>query len=384
MTKITFHLIVISLAVFIICSGCQAVAEITSIPTEIITQTYLTNDGITLGANLNCPDINSFGFIDEIMPTNLNLVSTPVHFEWRYWPVGLTTNDWSTECVPTSFTLHVAAGPYFDVVNTYSINPGLVENHSNYLAYQYIFSEPLQPHTTYRWMVVGHADTIDIGQDDISLFQDEVSWRVNTSNTYLNSRFRTGPLCDPQTIESPTLLMPAHGTILDTVTPLFIWDMPNCTSEAFRIEIDSDPNIDINHFPTTYWGATTQFERALIPDGVLVACTKYYWRVSAGLYSAAYHQSNGEWAATSETRSFFIRSAACPNVIADPTPTLLDVPTLLPTTSPTLTPEPADDPTDVPEPTAVVCEGLSQPECQAHNDVCQWVVIVLPGSCKDR
>ena len=93
------YLWVFLLLVLIISSGCQETAEIQPTPTNTLESptptptiaptatndpTYLTNDGIVVGANLNCPDRAAFGHINEYIPAKHFLVSDPILFRWNY------------------------------------------------------------------------------------------------------------------------------------------------------------------------------------------------------------------------------------------------------------------------------------------------------------
>ncbi len=327
----------------------------------------LTDDGILVGANLNCPDRASFGYITENVPGRNALVGSPILFRWYYFAAEGAAPDWADVCVPTSFTLYLAAAPDYTVTNTYTITPTTVENLTNILMFSYSLSDPLQPHTSYRWMVVGHADGIDIGDDRLPLFQDESAWKLINNTAQMDGQFQTGPACDPGTIDPPVLLNPPDQAALDTDTPLFQWDMPNCSASAYWLSFATDPqmnNLDI--------GWVTGQESFLMFQGSLQPCMIYYWRVHAGLYSTSYHIQSGDWATTSEIRSFLIRSGDCPDAVAVPSPT----PTMPPTA------------TFIPTATPIVCESYKDATtCSAHSDICKWVPVLTHmngGYCTDK
>ncbi len=219
---------IILLVVLIVISGCQETAENPPAPTNTpeplpptatSALTYQTDDGITVGNNLNCPDRAAFGEVLENVPGGGVLVSSPIHFRWYYSAAEGPAPDWSNVCVPTSFTLYLSPGPDYNTTVSYSITPTTVDNLTNLLMYHFYLSDALQPHTSYRWIVVGHADGIDIDDDQLPLFQDESAWKVVNNTSLMSGQFQTGPVCDPQTISPVTLLNPQDEAALDTDTP---------------------------------------------------------------------------------------------------------------------------------------------------------------------
>lgn len=353
----------------------------------------LTDDGITIGTNANCPDRESFGFIYSKSPGSSAPVPDPIHFRWNYYPPEGSTLGWADTCVPTSFTLFFAPAPDYTISHTMTVTPISVENYGGYLFFYYDLYGTLDPHTYYRWWVVGHANgidigvkfdnTLDVGVDPQPLFYDEPAWRqvwpgsvgINPfAPKKINGGFQTEPHCDAQTLADPILLNPPDQAVLDMDTPHFQWDMPNCSSKTYRLSIGSSPDIrDFDH--EVVFG----MEGHLIESGILQPCTVYYWRVQTGPYSIPYHLQMGNYSNSSETRSFIIRTSDCPNVIAVPT---LSAP-LQQTPSQTPTPLPAQryNPTETPEPsrystaTPVVCASFKdQDTCEDHSDSCTWTV----------
>jgi hypothetical protein len=133
-------------------------------------------------------------------------------------------------------------------------------------------------------------------------------------------------------------------------------------------------------------GWVTGQESFLMFSGSLQPCVIYYWQVQAGLYSLAYHQSVGDWATTSEIRSFIIRSPNCPNADAVPTATPTSIPTatLIPTNTPTQTPKPTRTPEPTPAP--VVCSDYKdEKSCEEHSE-CVWERPPTGGdfACRDK
>lgn len=367
---------IILVLVIILSAGCQpptpAETPTELPPTPTSAPPILTDDGIMVGANLNCPDLASFGYITENVPGRNALVSSPILFRWYYFAAEGAAPDWANVCVPTSFTLYLAAAPDYNITNTYTITPTTVENLTNILMFSHSLSDTLQPHTSYRWMVVGHADGIDIGDDRLPLFQDESAWKLTNNTAQMDGQFQTGPACDPQTISPVILINPPDEAALDTETPFFQWDLPSCSGSAYWLSFDTDPQMDSVDF-----GWVTEQEGFLTFQSSLQPCVIYYWQVQAGLYSTAYHLQIGDWATASEIRSFLIRSSACPNANAVPSP----APTSPPTSTPTKTPKPTSTP--------VVCAAqLDQKSCQAHSDICYWkpTNLTIPGVgiCLDK
>jgi len=373
------------LVLLIICgSGCQPQTppEPTATlepPTPSPTSPPLiqTNDGILLGTNANCLDRESFGYITENVPGRNALVSSPILFRWYYFAAEGAAPDWANVCVPTSFTLYLSPAPDYNTMITYEVTPTTAENLVNILMYSFDLTDALQPHTSYRWMVVGHADGIDIGDDRLPLFQDESAWKLINNTAQMDGQFQTGPACDPQTISPVTLLNPPDEAALDTDTPFFQWDMPSCSASAYWLSFDTDPQMDSIDI-----GWVTGQEGFLTFQGSLQPCVITYWQVQAGLYSTSYHLQSGDWATASDIRSFIIRSDACPNALAVPSPTPTSPPTatFLPTKVPTKTPKPTSTP--------VVCAAQPNMEsCLAHSDVCSWQPnLSAPGAgiCLDK
>jgi hypothetical protein len=382
--KKTYMLIFLTVLV-IFSSGCSPATQTPPTPTDTLTPPPPTptsppviqsNDGIILGTNLNCPDRSSFGDVSENIPTGNALVGSPVLFRWYYAAAEGPAPDWANVCVPTSFTLYLAAGPDYNIANTYSITPTTAKNLVNLLMYSFDLNDALQPHTSYRWMVVGHANGIDIGDDRLPLFQDESAWKLINNTSQMTGQFQTGPACDPQSISPPNLIQPPDQAALDTDTPFFQWDMPNCSAMAYWLSFDTDPqmnSIDI--------GWVTGQEGFLMFQGGLQPCVIYNWQVQAGLYSTSYHLQNGDWSTASEIRSFIIRDQNCPNALVVPsaTPTSPPTATFIPTRVPTKTPKPTSTP--------VICSNQATKEsCDLHSAVCYWYIPPTGGlgECKAK
>jgi hypothetical protein len=323
----------------------------------------------------------------ENIPSNNTLVEgSPIHFRFYYSAAQPFMPDWANECVPTSYTIYLAAAPDFTITDTYSISPTTAENLVNLLMYHFYLSGPLQPHTSYRWLVVGHADGIDISMDKIPYFQEHAAWEPYSSQTLigaynysLHGGFQTGPGCDAQTIGAANLLSPPDAAALDIDTHFFQWDMPDCSAKAYRISFSTDPQMN-----SIYKGWVTGHESHLINSGDLQPCTIYYWNVQAGLYSATYHMQAGNWSTASEIRSFIIRDATCPNALGVPTLP----PPLLPSATHTATviiPTATKAPTAAP--TQVNCGDYETKDaCEAHGEFCFWYRIndADPGSCYSK
>ena len=368
--------------ILILSTGCQETTLAPPLPTNTPkpliptnTPSIQTHDGIILGANANCPDRASFGQVTENVPARNVLVSSPINFRWYYAAAEGPAPDWANVCVPTSFTLYLSPGPDYSTYTTHTITPTSAENLVNLLMYSHVFTDTLQQHTSYRWMVVGHANGIDIGQERLPLFQDESAWKLINNSSQMSGQFQTGPGCDSQTISPVNLLNPQDGATLETDAPFFQWDMPQCSGSAYWLRFSTDPQMN-----SIDLGWATDHEGFLMFQGALQPCTLYHWQVMAGLNSLNYHLQMGNWETASEIRSFIIRSAACPNADA--------VPTATPTTTQTATPIPTSTPTKTPKPTStpVVCaDQPDQESCEAHGEICMWTQDLHGGfSCKSK
>lgn len=269
---------------------------------------YSATDGTNLGANSNCPDRAAFGNIVENVPIFEATVSSPILFRWYYrsavgWPYP---SDWSDECVPTGFTLYLSPGPFYNTVLSFPVAPFTVDVNPSSLLYRFYLNNQLQPGTSYRWMVVGHAEGIDIDDDQLPLLNVEKNaWILGTLNGLFQTP-QTGPACTSQTIGSANLIYPQDGEVLPDDTPYFQWDMPNCSSEAYSIIFDTEPQM-----ASPFIGWVTNKEGFLISPNQFQPCTTYYWQVKAGVYSMEYHMNLGGWATSSEIRSFSIQSPTC-------------------------------------------------------------------------
>ena len=270
--------------------------------------TYRSTDGTKLGANSNCPDRAAFGNINENIPIYEATVSSPIHLRWYYipavsWP---KPSDWSAECVPKNFTLHLSPGPFYNAVLSFPVDPFTVDINPGSLLYHFYLNDQLQPGTSYRWMVVGHAEGTDIDDDQLPLLHvDRNAWTLGTLSGLFQTP-QTGPACTSQTISPPNLIYPQDGHILSDDTPYFQWDMPNCSSEAYQIIFATEPQI-----ANPSMGSITNKEGYLIHSNMLQPCTTYYWQVNAGVYTTAVHRNSGDWTTSSEIRSFSVQLPTC-------------------------------------------------------------------------
>jgi hypothetical protein len=180
----------------------------------------------------------------------------------------------------------------------------------------------------------------------------------------MKGEFVTGPLCTTLSIKPVNLLNPPDKAVLETDTPLFQWEMPDCAGRVYWLRYGLDLQLDR--------GWVLGQGNYLMSPNILQPCTQYYWQVQAGLYSIGYHFAQGDWASASEIRSFSIRSLACPDGWVEPT--ITPTPTFkpwTPTPTATLVPvKPTDKPTDVPPP--VNCSSYeTKGACEDHKE-CQW------------
>jgi hypothetical protein len=295
----------------ITCTGCSGI-EIEPQGTSTSEIPYQTSDGVPLGANLNCPDRSSFGYLEENVPALGVAVESPILFRWYYYPSSSFPTDWSTVCVPTSFTLFLSPGPEYTDIIQYSVTPLTIESAPSYLLFTTQLSETLLPNTTYRWIVVGHNGDIDIDVEDVAFFSEHSSWNDSNDPIHFVGQFQTGPLCTLATIQMVNLINPADSSSLETVTPFFQWNIPGCNALAYKLTFATDllfNNIERN------W-VTNQKEFLMLPN-ILEPCVQYFWKVDAGVYSQDYHITQGNWATTSPIRTFIIRSENCPNAVAN-------------------------------------------------------------------
>lgn len=357
MNKKILYPLVLSLITLFFFSSCQGKVKtpepdgLTKIDTPqgmiapLVTHPWAfeTDDGLQIGSNSNCQDRSDFGDITEDIPANGAVVNWPFFLRWDYDFISAGDNypDWENVCVPTSFTIYLSPGPDYSTSTSYTFTPTRADNLNTSLSFNSSPSSPLQANTSYRWIVVGHYQGIDIDQDQISLFQDESVWKKIGAIRQMRGIFQTGPLCDPSTIGPVDLITPQDQSVIDPDSTVFRWNMPNCSSMAYHLEINTSPQ-----FPEengTGWHITT--EDFLVTPGLLDPCIIYYWRVKAGLYSTTYHQNNEDWSSISQPRTFIISDPSCPNASAavTATPESADIPIQLPTNTPTHTPTPPPD-----------------------------------------
>ena len=346
------------LLILVICTGCDPQTS----------PAYQTTDGVALGENLNCPDLAAFGSIDEISPASNSILSSPILFSWHYAAPGPLPLDWSTTCVPTSFTLYLSPGPDYSTVLSFPVSPFSVDSSSSayLLSYSFQLTASLQPHTHYRWIIVGHADGINIDQDQLALFQDPSAWQpaLNSSFSLMSGVFQTGPICDSQTYSQINLHSPQDGTILDNDTPYFSWDMPNCSSPSYQLLLGTDPTMG-----TYDVGWLHKQQGFLLHSGLMQPCTTYYWQVIAG--------SGGNWIAStsSEIRSVYFDSGDCMG-LQNPVDPVLEIQI----DTPTPTPQQRLSPTSTPE---ACSQYQDQQSCELHKQ-CIWDTSTRSGSCKNK
>jgi hypothetical protein len=361
---------ILLLVMLVSSSGCGAVALMNPTPTitpvlptptstATATPVYQTLDGVPLGANLNCPDRAAFGYLEENVPVNGAIMDSPILFRWYYWPAGGTPTDWSTVCVPTSFGLNLAAGPDYNSVSSITIINPTIKDMTHYLLYSFYLSDPLPPHTFYRWMVTGSANGIDMDQEQLPLLHEDSAWKKVNNNSDMMGEFQTGPICTSLNITPANLISPPNGAVLDNDTPVFKWGMPDCAGQAFSLTFDTDPQMTSPDF-----GWATKVGNFQIFAGRLQPCTPYYWQVQTGLYSIEYHLSQGGWAYPSEIRSFSIRSMACPDGWVEPT--ITPTPTFIP-----WTPTPTATATLVPQ---FSCSNYPDRDSCEANSKCDWYI----------
>lgn len=368
--------------ILIVSTGCGQIAVDPKLATETIAPSktntdippsitatemiYRTSGGVQLGANLDCPNRSAFGIIVENTPYRGSVIdSFPFQFRWYYQPLVSPPNDWSSECVPTSFTMYLSKGPEYNKTITVPINSLIIDDIVNFLLYQFQFSGDLDPVSVYRWIVVGHADNINIDEDQLTLFTQHEMWADNVWE-HPHGQFQTGPRCTTNTIQPVSLFYPPNNTILDTDSPIFQWKSTDCSANAFRVAFSRD-----NEFITIERGwVTSSLEFVMYPN-VLEPCVQYYWKVDSGPYSMDYHLQMGDWATSSPVNAFIIRSSECPNAVIElstrtPTATYF-APTIV---WPTATQKPA---TRTPQPTEVVCENIDDAETCMSFSKCQWI-----------
>jgi hypothetical protein len=312
-----------------------------------------------------CPDISAYGKIYDHWPSGFKLVTTNPELTWFYSsPGGNLTNveEWANKCKPDSYTIYLSTGPDFDDEIVIDVVDPVITSDITKLTMEWTIPGGLEPMKVYRWAVVGHAGGLNLEEWKIADLHDDSVWPpLNTVNmAYKRCTFRTGPECASGQIEVPTLTYPVDGQTIDTLTPIITWDVAGCMPLVFMGEISTtssfanpQPYIDTS-LPGDYtWQQQRNYTYAAI-NYALRDCTKYYWRVQGGIGEGG-ALGPREWGSFSSSETFFVNLGQCPT----PTPTAIP-----PTRTPT--------PTETPEPFS--CEGLGMDACNAHSNVCEWVV----------
>jgi hypothetical protein len=324
----------------------------------------------------SCPDINSFGRLDEYWPGLFTFPST-WKFTWFY-ASGTTKAspfDWNWTCVPESYSIYLSTGPDFEDEIEVPIGTPHVTYDVSKVTLDWIFNYPLEPLKVYRWVAVGHYGDIDIGMDRVAELHQDAKWigqypiNKGSFRTGPQSVFAFLPICESGSIDVPELLIPADHETINILKPTYFWDVPSCMPLVFYIQLSRNPNLDLALGHTSYDDEDYTFRLQLSypwldmqkpPYGIMPAlpdCTTYYWRVRGGIGDVT--NDPREWGEWSGIQSFFVNSGTCPT--ATPTPTRVP---------PTKTPTPTATPTQVPVP--VDCSNYhDEASCVSHSS-CVW------------
>jgi hypothetical protein len=308
-----------------------------------------------------CPDISSYGKLYDHWPGGFELVSTTPELTWFYTPAISSPNgvqNWANECVPDSYTVYLSTGPDFTDEIAIPVTNPVVYPDPTKLTLEWTIPGGLEPMKVYRWTVIGYAHGTPLNEWRIADLHDDSIWPpLNTVNmTYKRCTFRTGPECASGQIDTPLLTYPVPGEVLNTLTPILLWEVDSCMPRIFLVQISTTPEFLDPQFYVNpgaggdyTWTSQRNYPYAAV-NYALRDCTKYYWRVQGGIFTSG---GDGEWGAYSEVRSFSVDLGHCP------TPTATLVP---PTHTPT--------PTETPKP--FTCAGLSHDGCTNHSDKCEW------------
>lgn len=315
----------------------------------------------------SCPDTNSFGRLTEYWPGSFTFPST-WKFTWFYVlpPNKASATDWLWMCVPESFSLYLSTGPDFEDEIEVPVNSPGVTYDITKVSLDWYFNYPLEPLKVYRWVAVGHYGDIDIGIDRVAQLHQDAKW-IGYSPINKGS-FRTGPQCDPASIDIPVLTFPADEETISIRQPKFSWDLTSCMPLVFMTQLSRTPDLESLE-PGFYSTAAADYSFYLqtnypwldmqkVSYGGIPAmpdCTTYYWRVKAGIGDGTYIERVwGEW---SGIQSFFVNSGTCPTA----TPTRIP-PTKTPTPTATLTP------------VVINCGDYKDPvSCESHSK-CDWYI----------
>jgi hypothetical protein len=317
----------------------------------------------------SCPDVSAFGRLSEYWPGGFTFPST-----WKFtWFYGLGTtkespSDWLWMCVPESYSLYLSTGPDFEDEIEVPINNLDVTYDITKVSIDWYFNYPLEVLKVYRWVAVGHYGDIDIGMDRVAQLHDDSRW---IGYPPLNKgSFRTGPECDPASIDIPALTYPVKDETINTRQLKFFWDLTSCMPLVFKTQLSRNPDL-ASMEPGFYSTDPADFSFDLQTNypwldmqtvgygGVpaLPDCTTYYWRVRGGIGDATYTERVwGEW---SGIQSFFVNSGTCPTA----TPTRIP-PTKTPVPTNTATPEPSIDCGSIGDPTTCTNAGCYWKPCQ--------------------
>jgi hypothetical protein len=311
-----------------------------------------------------CPDISSFGKLDEYWPGGFTFPSD-WKFTWFY-TLGTTKDspfDWNWTCVPDSYSIFLSTGPDFeDEIEVQVSTPHVILDITKVSLDWYFNSQLLEPLKVYRWVAVGHYGDIDIGMDRVAQLHQDSRWIGQ--NPMNKGSFRTGPQCGSGSIDVPVLAFPADNETIDIRQPIFSWDVTSCMPLVFITQLSRNPDLQslapgLNSFAAADYSFYLQtnypwLDMQTISYGGIPAlpdCTTLYWRVLGGIGDATYTER--EWGEWSEVQSFYVNSGSCPT----PTP----VPYIPPPASP------------------LNCAELNAEQCAAAPG-CEWIQVSREGS----
>lgn len=324
-----------------------------------------TGEAISAIPTPYCPAAASYGMIEELEPSLLQIVSDSPLFTWYYTNGNLNFANldmWDSVCTPETYTLHLSTGPEFsDEILLEVVEVSIVRDRVH-LVGEGTINDSLEPLTVYRWLMEGHAGGYNV--DDYWLYKlhaDSSSWYPRT-RTY-TSIFRTGPECTLDNISIPQLIYPEDGAIIQTLDPIGTWEVSECMPQNFYIEVSTLPTFDnpneVEPIDPHESGDYTARRQTKYPwfqmSYMLRDCTTLYWHVMG---ENTVNENTYVYGTSSEIRTFQVDTGQCPTA----TPTRTRIP-VLPTKTPTATPPP----TSVP----VNCSTLTtEDQCNAAG--CTW------------
>lgn len=360
------------------------------IPNRIleITPPKSTQPGI-YATNCDLLTADNFGYVDEITPVGNTSISPTVKIKFQPYHQQIVS-DWTLECVPDSFTIYLSPGPNYSYEIVVPVIDPTFSTFDDHIMYETVLTNQLQADIDYRWVVIGHYNSIDIGGDDHNLLHQDNYWfPYLQENTLIipGKTFHTASLTNCTGYNNITLINPPNLEIIHFLPDTqFTWDAEPCKPDYFRIQFSMWPDMS---YPISYDYYIPQEHYTIYHNGNnpyyshLRNCTQYYWQIIPVLLLpqgdiicefGGCFQPYGKIDADfpSEIRSFYLNMSGCPTPTLTPRYSITLIPTRTQATS---------------EPIIIDCGSITNATTCNGYTACRWVPkLTAPseGTCVNK